>query len=405
MLYGANCRSFSAQELSDLTAADNAILRRLFNLSLPQMEVMKVSHGDLREHIGVAPISAEIGYARLSHGGHLLRRDRDYLPRKAFFGRFIISAADPNTTPDCSPEMFLLPRRPSRLPSVYESFIEACAAARIPVRELAGFAVPETRRDWFLRTRSWYIDATMQHWFFASWRDALSQARVLDAYERLLKKNGISREEFDSAYGDRGRVGSKRAVLKVTPSLAELRAKQTVLKGEISERQTDDLARKSGGIYTGCKDGAGALWCNKCAAALGGSLRALRAHLKLHQEDDFVRIVGERDGSYTPAEEYAYGKSGQCILNKYKPSQRFVLPPQRFLSGGDVSKFSVRQLTCPHCSEHSISWPRDFQKKVGASRRMKTHEKKCVATKKLDLKCDPILEEEEENDFSDVQES
>ncbi|CAD7924764.1 unnamed protein product [Amoebophrya sp. A120] len=245
----------------------------------------------------------------------------------------------------------------------------------------------------------------MQHWFFASWRDALSQPRVLVAYERLLKKNGISREEFDAAYGDRARVGSKRATLKVTPSLAELRAKQTVLKGEISERQTGELVRNSGGIYTACKDGIGALWCNQCAAALGGSLRALCAHLKLHQEDDFVRIVAERDGSYTPAEEFAYGRSGQCILSKYKPSQRFVLPPQRFLNGAEASKFSARQLICPHCSTHSISWPRDFQKKVGASRRMKTHEKKCCAQRKLDLKCDPILEDEDENDTSDVAES
>ncbi|CAD7965062.1 unnamed protein product [Amoebophrya sp. A120] len=273
-------------------------------------------------------------------------------------------------------------------------FVDACASAKIPVADFASYVGEDSRRDWYVRTRAWHIDATMQHWFFPSWSSATSDERVAAVFDKLLKKHGITEQEYDASYGDRPRVAKKRAVLKATRSLVDLRARQVALDGSITDNQTRELVESSAGVYSTARDDAGAVHCEECGCDLKGSRRALRAHLRLHQQGEFVRLVKEQDGTCMPVEEFVYGRSGQSIIPPtYKQSARLVLPPRRFLADG-AEKWTTRQLTCPCCSVHAIDWPRSYQKKVGAASRIKTHERKCANSKKLDLAAglDPIPE-------------
>ncbi|CAD7959311.1 unnamed protein product [Amoebophrya sp. A120] len=407
LIYGAHTRSFSAKEVAKLQPEENAILRRLCNTSTPQMDANNVSHSELRRHLGLSPLAAEISFARLSHGGHLLRRDSSYLPRQAFLGRFIVSSADPAVTPQSHPEQFLRPHCPYRVPGIYEQFLEACAEARTTVHQLPGFVHPDSRRDWYVRTRAWFVDAVLRDWFFAAWGDARAKSlEVSNAFAHLLAKYELSEVEFFQSYANLPRARSQRSTLTNTPELLALRAKQPHLGGAITDQQRSDLIEGSEGLSSAIRDGSpGILRRNSCEVPLSGSRRALAAHLSLHRNDpdDFARLVREQEAAvYIPAEEFLYGKAGQVITpQQYKQKQRLVIPPCRFIPAGTASKLSVSELRCPICTKHAVKWPRKYQQQVGASTRMKNHEAKCRARVGLRLQADDSDDDGGQDDADD----
>ncbi|CAD7939252.1 unnamed protein product [Amoebophrya sp. A120] len=166
-----------------------------------------------------------------------------------------------------------------------------------------------------------------------------------------------------------------------------LRAKQVELSNDATAQQEEKIIADSDGIYGPSPGEGGVLRCRTCDVNLGGSLRALQAHLNLHEAGEFVRLVSEPGDYCVPVEEFLDGKSGNCIIPpKYTLKMRHVLPPERFLPDGEASKFKLTRIRCPVCASHEIPWPRKYQQKIGAKTRMQNHEKQCK--KKMALKLD-----------------